>query len=180
MNGPVRITPVDIANKDFPLVYRGYRRADVDEFLEIISADLEAITLENRQLQESLAAAHAELQRYRNMDAALRDTLVVAQRTADELVSNAKAQAETIRQQAMDDARRLLEQEQQKIHDLSALRERLGLELTATLRSMLQWVEQRMPGAAPPAGAPDHPAESPTDASAPRNAEAESGTEPCG
>ena len=174
MNGPVRITPVDIANKGFALAYRGYRREDVDEFLEIISADLEAITLENRQLQETLAAAHAELQRYRNIDAALRDTLVVAQRTADELVTNAKSQADTIRQQALDDARRLLEQEQQKIHDISALRERLGLELSTTLRSMLQWVEQRMPQTVPEAKSGSTPAPDPSDSQ-----KTDAGTAPC-
>ncbi len=37
------ITPLDIQNKEFPKVVRGYKEEEVDSFLDLLTLDLEKI-----------------------------------------------------------------------------------------------------------------------------------------
>ncbi len=154
MSTPVRLTPIDISNKRFRRALRGYRPSEVDEFLAEVVADYEAVVLENAQLREQLAQARQELERYRAIEETMKEALVLAQRTADELRASAHREAETIRAQAELQVRQQIEQYQKAIEDLRLARQRFAIELRTTLRGMLEFVDQYLSPPPPETEAP--------------------------
>ena len=48
------LTPVDIANKEFPVRMRGYDRDAVDDFLDQVVQEFEALIRENASLREQI------------------------------------------------------------------------------------------------------------------------------
>ncbi len=155
MTTPVRLTPIDITNKRFRRGLRGYRPSDVDEFLAEVGSDYEAVVVENARLREQVAQMQQELERYRAIEEALKEALVLAQRTADELRANAHREAEVLRAQAELQARQQLEQQMKAIEDLRAHRQRFAIELRAALSGMLEMVERYLSVPLPGPSIPD-------------------------
>ncbi|GIV19912.1 MAG: hypothetical protein KatS3mg023_1663 [Armatimonadota bacterium] len=142
MTTPVRLTPIDITNKRFRRALRGYRTSEVDEFLAEVGADYEAVVLENARLREQVAQMQQELERYRAMEEAMKEALVLAQRTADELRATAHKEAEILRAQAELQIRQQFEQQRKAITDLQTARQRFAIELRSALNGMLEFVER--------------------------------------
>ena len=91
------ITPLDIENKKFSKqMVNGYNVDEVDEFLDEITADYEKLYKENKALKENAEELHNDVGQYRNIESTLQNTLVIAQKTADEIQNVAKQQAEQI------------------------------------------------------------------------------------
>lgn len=142
MTTPVRLTPIDITNKRFRRALRGYRSSEVDEFLAEVGADYEAVVVENARLREQVAQMQQELQRYRAIEEAMKEALVLAQRTADELRATAHKETEILRAQAELQIRQQFEQQRKAIADLQVARQRFAIELRSTLIGMLEFVER--------------------------------------
>lgn len=144
MSTPVRLTPIDITNKRFRRALRGYRPSEVDEFLAEVGADYEAVVVENARLREQMAQMQEELERYRAMEDAMKEALVLAQRTADELRASAHKDAEIIRAQAEIQIRQQFEQHRRAIEELHTARQRFAIELRSVLNGMLEFVDRHL------------------------------------
>ena len=95
------ITPLDIENKRFSKqMVNGYNVDEVDEFLDEITADYEKIYKENKELKENAEVLNNDVGQYKNIESTLQNTLVIAQKTADEIQNVAKQQAEQIIKEA--------------------------------------------------------------------------------
>ena len=91
------ISPLDIENKRFTRqTIKGYNTDEVDEFLDDLTADYEKIYKENKENKELLEKLQRDLEHYKNIEATLKDTLVMAQLTAEEVKNVAKQQADQI------------------------------------------------------------------------------------
>jgi cell division initiation protein len=91
------ITPLDIENKKFSKqMVNGYNVDEVDEFLDELTADYEKIYKENKELKANTEELHNDVGQYKNIESTLQNTLVIAQKTADEIQSVAKQQADQI------------------------------------------------------------------------------------
>ena len=91
------ITPLDIENKKFSKqMVNGYNVDEVDEFLDELTADYEKIYKENKELKANTEELHNDVGQYKNIESTLQNTLVIAQKTADEIQSVAKQQADKI------------------------------------------------------------------------------------
>ncbi len=91
------ITPLDIENKKFSKqMVNGYNVDEVDEFLDELTADYEKIYKENKELKVNTEELHNDVGQYKNIESTLQNTLVIAQKTADEIQSVAKQQADQI------------------------------------------------------------------------------------
>lgn len=100
------ITPLDIENKKFSKqMVNGYNCDEVDEFLDEITADYEKLYKENRELKENTEELHNDVGQYKDIESTLQNTLVIAQKTADEIQNVAKQQAEQIVKDAEQQAR---------------------------------------------------------------------------
>lgn len=91
------ITPLDIENKKFSKqMVNGYNVDEVDEFLDELTTDYEKLYKENKELKANAEELHNDVGQYKNIETTLQNTLVIAQKTADEVQNVAKQQAEQI------------------------------------------------------------------------------------
>lgn len=95
-----KITPVDIQHKSFKKALQGYDRADVDGFLDEIIETLEDEAQQRAALEAEIADLKERISHFKAMEESLQNTLVLAQRTADEVKASAHKEADLIRQQA--------------------------------------------------------------------------------
>ena len=97
------ITPMDIHNREFKKVFRGYSENEVDEFLDRIVVDYEKVLRENEKLRDQLSLNAQEVENYKKLEKNLQDTLSVAQKTADGVLESAKKSAKELRDNAVRD-----------------------------------------------------------------------------
>ncbi len=91
------ITPLDIENKKFSKqMVNGYNVDEVDEFLDEITAYYEKLYKENKALKDNAEELHNDVGQYKDIESTLQNTLIIAQKTADEVQNVAKKQAEQI------------------------------------------------------------------------------------
>lgn len=90
-------TPVEIHNKEFKRSFRGYDEDEIDDFLDKVVNDYEKLYRENNNFRDEIALKNKDLEQYHKLEKNLQDTLLVAQRTAEEVSSAAKASAEELR-----------------------------------------------------------------------------------
>ena len=91
------ITPLDIENKKFyKQMVNGYNVEEVDEFLDELMIDYEKLYKENIELKKNAEELHNDVGQYKDIESTLQNTLVIAQKTADEVKKTAEKQAEQI------------------------------------------------------------------------------------
>lgn len=95
-----KITPVDIQHKSFKRALQGYDRAEVDAFLDEIIETLEDEAHHRAALEADIADLKERISHFKAMEESLQNTLVLAQRTADEVKASAHKEADLIREQA--------------------------------------------------------------------------------
>ena len=135
------LTPTDIHNKDFKKSFRGYDPDQVDDFLDQIVNDYERLFRDNAKLKEDLERKDRDLDRMRQLEGNLQDTLVVAQRTAEEVTKTARQKAEDLRAAAETECANLRER---VVAETERLRNQTNLETgrqiaeaTAKVRSIV-------------------------------------------
>lgn len=91
------LTPLEIENKKFSKqMVNGYNVEEVDEFLDLITADYERMYKDNSEAKEKIEQLHEDLAHYKTIENTLQSTLLMAQSTAEEVKNVAKQQAEQI------------------------------------------------------------------------------------
>ena len=105
------LTPNDIENKVFKKSkMKGYDIDDVEDFLEQLLADYEALYKENAEIKDKFNATQESISYYKSVEEGINKTIENAQSTADNMKEVAKREAETIKQEAEADARRHIEE----------------------------------------------------------------------
>ena len=91
------ITPLDIENKRFgKQKIGGYNVNEVDDFLDELTLEYGKLYKENAELKSQREELDSNVGKYKNIENTLQNTLVMAQKTADEITAVAKQQAEQI------------------------------------------------------------------------------------
>lgn len=108
------LTPLDIQKKEFRRVFRGYSGEEVDSFLDRVSQDYENLLRENQELKEKIAQTEQSLARYREIEEVIKNTMVMAQKNADELKQNAEKEAGIILDRARIEADQLAREAEQE------------------------------------------------------------------
>lgn len=148
MNEPRRLTVLEIETKRFRKRFRGYDPTAVETFLQEVAAHYEEVLTENHRMREELIGLRQEAERYKAMEEALKESLVLAQRSADETRANAHKEAELIVREAQLKAEQIVREAearaQRALAEAEALEARkrtLVMELRALLLSHLQALE---------------------------------------
>ncbi len=126
------LTPMDIHNHEFKKSFRGYNENEVDEFLDRIVSDYERVLRENEKLKERANLNEKEISHYKNLEQNLQDTLMVAQKTAEEVINSARKNAKDIRENATNEA--------QSVHE-NTMREAQNIRVQAQLDAKHQMDE---------------------------------------
>ncbi|MBI5049740.1 MAG: DivIVA domain-containing protein [Nitrospirae bacterium] len=144
----MRITPLDIQQKQFSTKFRGFDVEEVDSFLELIREEMEELLRENANLREEVRLLEKQLKDYKNIETTLRDTLVATQQMVDEYKENAKKEAELIKKESELKADEMMQEAQKrviKIHeditDLKGVRRHFKEELRRLIESHLSMLE---------------------------------------
>ncbi len=91
------ITPLDIENKRFSKQkLGGYNVDEVDDFLDELTLEYGKLYKENAELKERREELDSDVGKYKDIENTLQNTLIMAQKTADEITALAKQQAEQI------------------------------------------------------------------------------------
>ena len=101
------ITPAAIQKKDFTRGVRGYKEEEVDEFLDLVAADLSTLIRENAALKEDAKALVQEATKYRESEKAILGTLEAAKALMADISASAEKRAEIVLKNAELDADRI-------------------------------------------------------------------------
>jgi cell division initiation protein len=144
----MRITPLDIQQKQFPYKFRGFDDEEVYAFLEIIREEMEDLLRENASLRENVIRLENQIKEYKDMETTLRETLVTAQQMVEDYKSNARKEAELLIKEAELRADATLKEAQEKvikIHedivDLKGIRRHFKEELKRLIEGHLKMLE---------------------------------------
>lgn len=138
----MRITPLEIQQKQFPMKFRGFDVEEVYAFLEVVREEMEDLLRENAALKEQVHRAENQIKEYRDMETTLRETLMTAQQMVEEYKTNSRKEAELLIREAELKADAILREAQEKvvkIHedivDLKGIRRHFKEELKRLIES---------------------------------------------
>ena len=99
-------TPLDIENKKFSKqMMNGYSVEEVDDFLDELTVDYEKIYKQSTESNTKIESLMQELEKYKNIESTLQNTLIMAQSTADEIKKVAKQEADQLIREAQGKAK---------------------------------------------------------------------------
>jgi cell division initiation protein len=145
------ITPVDLETTVFRRGFRGYNVGEVQEFMLRITHDYEHLYRENIELKEQIETLQNQLGKYREMEETLRNAMVLAQKSADEVKNVAQAKANLIIKEAEQRGElvkiRLKEEIQLEVGKLTELRQHVDLfkcQFKSFLTGLMEIAEHKM------------------------------------
>jgi cell division initiation protein len=99
---------MDLRTKSFKKAINGYDKKDVDEYMEIIMADYEKVYKQSIEANDKINTLTKLLESYKAMEDTMKESLIVAQKTADDLTKNATEKAELIVDEAKMEAKSII------------------------------------------------------------------------
>lgn len=138
----MKLTPMDINNKEFKRVLRGYCPEEVDEFLDQIVEEYEILFKENTALKEKLENSNDKIEHYSKIENTIQNTLLLAQNTAEQAKANAQKEADVIIKSANDTAQRILDKAHNDVIQINDEYDRVKQEFTkfrAKFRSFMNF-----------------------------------------
>jgi cell division initiation protein len=120
------VTPLDMRQARFARAMRGFDTTAVTSFLQDASDGFEQALRENERLRQEIARLDATLTQFRDLETGLKNTLVTAQKVADDMRENATQEAARIISDAEGRADLLMQRTQARAehieHEIDALR----------------------------------------------------------
>lgn len=105
----MKLTPMDINNKEFKKALRGYNPEEVDEFLDEVVENYEEVYKENSKLKDQLAKANDQVTHYAKIENTIQNTLLLAQNAAEQARTNSQKEADIIIKNANETAQKILD-----------------------------------------------------------------------
>lgn len=129
----MRVTPLDIIQKQFNVGRRGYDPDEVRSFLDEVRVSLEELLKENQRLRGLVEQRESEIAELRGSESDIKDTLLMARRMAEDLERGARREADVIVGEARLEAERV-------VMALSEERRELQGELVHLRTARLKWL----------------------------------------
>jgi cell division initiation protein len=149
----MKVTPLDLRQQKFKSVMRGFDRDEVVSFLSEVADDYEQALREADRLRDELTRSQASLEELREHERNLRNTLLTAQKLADEIRNNAEKEATRLVREAEGRAELVLQKAQTRLEEVQREVETIrvkrkdaeaSLESTiASLRNSLEFIRQQ-------------------------------------
>jgi cell division initiation protein len=114
----MRVTPIDILQKEFSSNKKGFDSDEVRAFLEETRETLEELLKENQGQKISLAVQEKEVAKLRSKEDEIKETLLVARKLTEDMSSQARREADLILGEARLEAQRVLTQAHDEHRDL--------------------------------------------------------------
>ncbi len=113
------MTPLDMENKRFKKKFFGYNELEVEEFLSEIIENYEKLYKENIEFKEKNSILNENLKHYKSIEETLRNTLISAQGTGEDIKKNAYEKADNTIKEAEIRAGQIVAETNQEITRLA-------------------------------------------------------------
>jgi len=145
----MKITPIDIAHKNFNKKMFGLDEAEVNDYLQQVANQMEELIHERNTLKELVREKELHLNDQKERDHVLKSTISTAGQMADRFRTDAERESRLIINDAQQkaemitrDARDSLKKAYQEISDLKRMRIQFEANLKAMAQAHLSLVEQ--------------------------------------
>jgi cell division initiation protein len=139
------ISALEIRKRQFAKSFRGFDPVEVTSFLESFAEDVEEMSRELDELERENTRLRDENARHRETEVTLKETLLLAQRSADSLRETSEKDAGRILNEAESKAERMVQQgfermaeTEKKIRELRMERRNFQLKLQSTIELFQQ------------------------------------------
>jgi cell division initiation protein len=149
----MKVTPLDLRQAKLRVTMRGYDRNEVDALLNEVADDYEQALRESDRLHQDMQRLEAVVAEHREHERNLRNTLLTAQRLADEIREHADQEARRIVEDAESRADLIVQKTQSRVEEVQReidglKHKRRDVETTiqstiATLRNALEFVREQ-------------------------------------
>lgn len=112
-------TPSEIKNKAFTRIKNGFEPAEVEQYLEQLSHEIERLKEDKKQLEKVLEERDAHIQSFKEVEKSVGEAIVSAQRAADETKAAAQKERDAIIQKAQAEASQIVNDGIEKARRLS-------------------------------------------------------------
>lgn len=96
MSNGIRVTPIDIQQKRFHVVFRGYDRTEVETFLDLVRDEMETIYRDVTELREFRQSYDERLRELTDREETVKNTMLMTQKLMEDQKDNARREAEVI------------------------------------------------------------------------------------
>jgi cell division initiation protein len=145
----MKITPIDIAHKNFNKKMLGLDESEVMDFLQQVATQMEALIHERNTLKEMVRDREVQLNDSKERDQVLKNTISTAASMAERIRSDAEREAKLIISDAHQkaemitrDSRDSLKKAYQEISDLKRMRMQFEANLKAMAQAHLTLLDQ--------------------------------------
>ena len=143
------LTPVEIRHVNLSRRPLGYERRATDDLLANVVTSFEEVWRERADLRDAIEDLEHELTRQKEVEGALRNTLLTAERMADDVRTHARREADVIISEARATARDIVsgaENERERINNEIRRLRALELDVKADYRAFLMAALDRLEG----------------------------------
>ena len=145
------MTPVELESREFGRTLRGYNSDEVDKFIQRLLKDYEALYRDNQELKDNCEAIRQDLRRYKNLEDSINETLLIAQKAAEDTRNNAVKEAELIIREAKSQANGITDQvqvetqrQQEILEDMVKQQQVFAAEFKLLLMTHLELLEKKV------------------------------------
>ncbi|MEP1035132.1 DivIVA domain-containing protein [Ekhidna sp.] len=138
----MKITPLEIRQKDFEKKLRGYDKDEVNAFLQSLSNEWERMLEENKELNLKLQQAEKEVAKLREVETSLYKTLKTAEDTGANVIDQANKAAELHMKETKMNAEGLLSESKNKARAMIEQAEMEARQIIEELQDAVKSIEQ--------------------------------------
>ncbi|MEO8378769.1 MAG: DivIVA domain-containing protein [Acidobacteriota bacterium] len=135
------LTPLEIQKQTFSRALKGYSPDDVRAYLHLVAEEIERLLRENDRLGRDVTELREDIEDHTNRERILKDTLLSAQKVAEDLTANARKEAELIVKDAELLAERVVGQALQRVADLERAIADLKMERRAARNKLTTTID---------------------------------------
>jgi cell division initiation protein len=129
-------TPLEVETKTFKASFGKYKKAEIDEFLELVAADYKELYMERIALKDKIVALSEAIARYKSMEDVLQSSIVVAQSTGEEVKRTASEKAQAIIEEAEIKANAIVVEAQQRVSRIDMEMSNMKIQLSNYRKQM--------------------------------------------
>lgn len=114
------ITPMDLRTKTFKkATVGGYDKKDIDEYMQVLTEDYEKIYKQSVETSDKINTLTKLLDSYKAMEDTMKNSILVAQGTAEELERTSQEKAELIIDEAKLKAKEIIDEANGKVSEIN-------------------------------------------------------------
>jgi cell division initiation protein len=92
----MKVSPLDIQQKTFRVVFRGLERTEVEAFLDTVREEMEALVREVTELREFRQTFEERMREFREREETLKNTMITTHKLAEDIKESSRKEASLI------------------------------------------------------------------------------------